>query len=431
MRAAIFDEESKGQKYEWSRHPRRHQAPSARSCREKMIEACADVDDDIMAKFLDGDLDRGHRGRDRRGAPQGVLQLQVLPRPLRIRVQEQGRPADARRGRQLPPVAARHPAGQGDRTRTTTRKRSARPTTRSRSPRYAFKIINDPHGNLTFFRVYSGTLTSGHDGARTRRAASASASAASCACTRTSARSSPRPTPGNIYAAVGLKRHAHRRHALRREASPILLEKMIFPEPVISIAIEPKTKADVEKLGVGLQKLAAEDPSFRMHTDEESGQTIISGMGELHLDIIVRPPEARVQGRDQRRQARGRLPRGDHEEGPAASTSTPSSPAGAASTATSLMEIEPGERGDGLRLRQRRRRRRHPEGVHPRDREGRARGDGARRPRRLPGRRHEVPPLRRQLPRRRLERAGVRGRAPRSASRTARSARGCTSSSRS
>jgi elongation factor G len=90
---------------------------------------------------------------------------------------------------------------------------------------------------------------------------------------------------GNIYAAVGLK-DTRTGDTLCDEDKPIILEKMIFPTPVISIAIEPKTKADVEKLGVGLQKLAAEDPSFRIHTDEESGQTIISGMGELHLDII-------------------------------------------------------------------------------------------------------------------------------------------------
>src|SRR5471032_2495690 len=90
---------------------------------------------------------------------------------------------------------------------------------------------------------------------------------------------------GNIYAAVGLK-DTRTGDTLCDEKKPIILEKMIFPEPVISIAIEPKTKVDVEKLGVGLQKLAAEDPSFRIHTDEESGQTIISGMGELHLDII-------------------------------------------------------------------------------------------------------------------------------------------------
>ena len=95
----------------------------------------------------------------------------------------------------------------------------------------------------------------------------------------------------------------------------VILEKMEFPEPVIEIAIEPKSKADQEKLGVALAKLVAEDPSFRVHTDQESGQTIIKGMGELHLDIKVDILQAHLQGRRQHRRAAGRLPREDHQEG--------------------------------------------------------------------------------------------------------------------
>ena len=110
---------------------------------------------------------------------------------------------------------------------------------------------------------------------------------------------------------------------------------MIFPEPVISIAIEPKTKADLEKLGVRLQKLAYEDPSFRTYTNEETGQTIIAGMGELHLEIIVDRLQARVQGRGERRQARGRVPRGDHEDGRRRGHASCARPAATASTATS------------------------------------------------------------------------------------------------
>ena len=91
---------------------------------------------------------------------------------------------------------------------------------------------------------------------------------------------------GNIYAAVGLK-DTRTGDTLCNEDKPVILERMVFPEPVISIAIEPKTKGDVEKLGVALQKLAYEDPSFRTFTNEETGQTIIAGMGELHLEIIV------------------------------------------------------------------------------------------------------------------------------------------------
>jgi len=150
----------------------------------------------------------------------------------------------------------------------------------------AFKIMNDPFvGNLTFFRVYSGTVTSGTQvlnssrrkrerfGRILRMHANKREELKEC-------------NAGNIYAAVGL-RDTRTGDTLCDEKAPVLLEKMVFPEPVISIAIEPKTQADVDKLGVSLQKLAHEDPSFRTFTNEETGQTIIAGMGELHLEIIV------------------------------------------------------------------------------------------------------------------------------------------------
>src|SRR5258708_7615391 len=148
----------------------------------------------------------------------------------------------------------------------------------------AFKILNDPHGNLTFFRVYSGKVGSGTmilNSSRDKRER-----VGRILRMHTNKREEVQEADaGNIYAAVGF-RDTRTGDTLCDEKHPVLLEQMIFPEPVLSIAIEPKTKADVEKLGVGLQKLAQEDPSFRVHTDEESGQTIISGLGELHLDII-------------------------------------------------------------------------------------------------------------------------------------------------
>src|SRR5690606_32143487 len=150
----------------------------------------------------------------------------------------------------------------------------------------AFKIASDPFvGNLTFFRVYSGTLTSGTavlNAARGKRErlgrilrmhANKREELKECVA-------------GNIYAAVGL-RETRTGDTLCDDKHPILLEKMTFPEPVISVAIEPKTKADMDKLGVSLAKLAYEDPSFRTFTNEDTGQTIIAGMGELHLEIIV------------------------------------------------------------------------------------------------------------------------------------------------
>jgi elongation factor G len=149
----------------------------------------------------------------------------------------------------------------------------------------AFKVMNDQFGTLTFFRVYSGTTRTGVSvlnstrgrrerfGRILRMHANKREEIDVCYA-------------GNIYAAVGL-RDTHTGDTLCEEKHPIVLERMEFPDPVISIAIEPKTKADLDKLALSLQKLANEDPSFRAFTNEETGQTIIAGMGELHLEIIV------------------------------------------------------------------------------------------------------------------------------------------------
>ena len=150
----------------------------------------------------------------------------------------------------------------------------------------AFKILNDPFvGNLTFFRVYSGVLNSGDavyvpTKSRSERIGRLLQMHAS---ERTEIKE---VRAGDIAAAVGLK-DVITGDTLCDQEKVITLEKMIFPAPVISVAVEPKTKVDQEKMGVALQRLAKEDPSFRVHTDQESGQTIISGMGELHLEIIV------------------------------------------------------------------------------------------------------------------------------------------------
>ena len=150
----------------------------------------------------------------------------------------------------------------------------------------AFKIMNDPYtGQLTFFRIYSGSLKSGDSvfnptkGKRERIGRLLKMHA-------NKREEIKEVSAGDIFAAVGLK-HTTTGDTICSEEQPIILESMNFPEPVISIAIEPKTKGDLEKLGGSLQKLALEDPSFKVKTDEETSQTIISGMGELHLEIIV------------------------------------------------------------------------------------------------------------------------------------------------
>ena len=283
MQAAIFDEDSKGQKYSWVPIPDNLKEKCAQF-HENMVEACADVDDAIMEKFLDGKSSEVTEAQIVAALRKGCTSFKFFPVLCGSAFKNKGvqllldavvnylpSPLD------IPPVKGVNPDNDKEEERVADDK--------APFSGYAFKIINDPHGNLTFFRVYSGMISSGtmvknstrgkreRIGRILRMHANKREELTEADC-------------GNIYAAVGLK-DTRTGDTLCDEDKPIVLEKMIFPEPVISIAIEPKTKADVEKLGVGLQKLASEDPSFRIHTDEESGQTIISGMGELHLDIIV------------------------------------------------------------------------------------------------------------------------------------------------
>ncbi|MDB4941303.1 MAG: Translation elongation factor [Labilithrix sp.] len=282
MRAAVFDDESKGQKYEWIEIPA-DLRPKCDEYREKMIEACADLDDAIMAKYMDGKLDEITEAELVAAVRKGCTTFKFFPVLCGSAFKNKGvqllldavvnylpSPLD------IPPVIGVKPDSDKEEERKADDK--------APFAAYAFKIINDPHGNLTFFRVYSGTIKSGtmvQNSTRGKRERIGRI----LRMHANKREELDEADSGNIYAAVGL-RDTRTGDTLCDENKPIILEKMIFPEPVISIAVEPKTKADVEKLGVALAKLATEDPSFRVHTDEESGQTIISGMGELHLDII-------------------------------------------------------------------------------------------------------------------------------------------------
>ena len=282
MRAATFAEEEKGQKYAWGPIPADLLA-KCQTYRERMIEACADVDDAIMTKYMDGRVAEITEAEIVNAIRIGCTSFKFFPVLCGSAFKNKGvqllldavvnylpSPLD------IPPVKGVNPDNDKEEERKADDK--------APFAAYAFKIINDPHGNLTFFRVYSGTIQSGTmvtnstRGKRERIGRILRMHA-------NKREELAEADSGNIYAAVGL-RDTRTGDTLCDEGKPIILEKMIFPEPVISIAVEPKTKADVEKLGVALQKLATEDPSFRVHTDEESGQTIISGMGELHLDII-------------------------------------------------------------------------------------------------------------------------------------------------
>ena len=281
MKSIFWDEETQGMKFEY-REIAPEMLEECRSWRAKMIEAAAEGSDELLNKYLEsGDLSveeikRGLRARALKNeiclvtcgsafknkGVQAVLDavVEYMPSPVDV-----------------PPVTGHGERGE-DLTRTAD---DAQPFAA-----LAFKILNDPFvGNLTFFRVYSGTLNSGDqvyvpNKSRNERIGRLLQMHASDRSEIKEVRA------GDIAAAVGLK-DVTTGDTLCDPHKIIVLEKMEFPEPVISVAVEPKTKVDQEKMGLALQRLAKEDPSFRVHTDPESGQTIISGMGELHLEIIV------------------------------------------------------------------------------------------------------------------------------------------------
>ncbi|HYA76953.1 MAG TPA: elongation factor G [Burkholderiaceae bacterium] len=281
MKAIYWDDASQGTKFQYVEVPAELKA-SAAEWREKMVEAAAEANDELMHKYLEGgqlseqEIKFGLRARTiaheitpmlcgsafKNKGVQAMLDavIEYLPSPVDI-----------------PPVK-----GHDDKDQLVERKASDEAPFAA----LAFKIMTDPYvGQLTFLRVYSGVLSSGDSvynaikGKRDRIGRLLQMHA--------NQRDEIKEVrAGDIAAAVGLK-DVTTGDTMCDPEKEVVLERMIFPDPVISQAVEPKTKADQEKMGIALNRLAQEDPSFRVHTDEESGQTIISGMGELHLEIIV------------------------------------------------------------------------------------------------------------------------------------------------
>jgi elongation factor G len=281
MRAIYWDDATQGMSYEAREIPEGMQADCTK-WREKMIEAAAEADEALMEQYLEG----GELSVDdiKRGLRQRVLRSEIVPMLCGSAFKNKGVQAMLDAVVELLPSPVDKPPVRGldEREQEDTRPASDEAPFAA----LAFKIATDPFvGTLTFFRVYSGVLSSGDSvynpvkGKRERVGRILQMHAN----TREEIKE---VRAGDIAAAVGLK-DVTTGDTLCSEKAIITLERMEFPEPVISVAVEPKTKSDQEKMGIALQKLAQEDPSFRVRTDEESGQTIISGMGELHLEIIV------------------------------------------------------------------------------------------------------------------------------------------------
>ena len=285
MKAKVWRGETKlGETYETIDIPAELQE-KADEYRTKLLEAVAETDEALLEKYFGGEelTDRGDQGRD----PQADRQLRGLPGAVRQRVQEQGRSAHARRGHRLPALAA------GRRVRDRTRARQGRrdwsPASRRPTEPFsalAFKVATHPFfGKLTYVRVYSGKVDSG---AQVINATKGKKERLGKLFQMHSNKENPVETAaaGHIYAVIGLK-DTTTGDTLSDPNHQVVLESMTFPDPVIEVAIEPKTKSDQEKLSLAIQKLAEEDPTFKVHLDQETGQTVIGGMGELHLDILV------------------------------------------------------------------------------------------------------------------------------------------------
>jgi elongation factor G len=281
MKGVIWNDESLGAKYEDIEIPA-DLLDQAKEYREKLVEAAVELDDDVMAAWLDGTMPDeatlkklirkavisgafypvlcGSAFKNKGVQPLLDAVVDYLPSPLDV-----------------PPIV-----GIDDKGNEVVRK----PDDKEPMSLLAFKIMDDPFvGTITFCRIYSGTLSSGTGviNSTKERKERIGRMLLMHANNREDIKEA---YSGDIVALAGLK-EVRTGDTLCDPNKSVILEKMEFPEPVIEIAIEPKSKADQEKLGVALAKLVAEDPSFRVHTDQESGQTILKGMGELHLDIKV------------------------------------------------------------------------------------------------------------------------------------------------
>ncbi|PNS07575.1 elongation factor G [Solilutibacter silvestris] len=281
MKAIHWDVASQGMKFEYREIPAELQN-KAEEARAFMIEAAAEANEELMDKYLsDGELSEADIIA---GLRERTLKVEIVPVFCGSAFKNKGVQAMLDGVINLLPSPADRPPVQGI---DEDEKEDTRPATDSAPfSALAFKIMTDPFvGSLTFFRVYSGTLNSGDQ--LYNPVKSKKERIGRILQMHSNQRDEIKEVrAGDIAAAVGLK-DVTTGDTLCSQDHIITLERMTFPEPVISMAVEPKTKSDQEKMGIALGRLAQEDPSFRVRTDEESGQTIISGMGELHLDIIV------------------------------------------------------------------------------------------------------------------------------------------------
>jgi elongation factor G len=282
MKAVLWDDDSLGARYRAEEIPA-DLRPQAEQYRETLLEAVADTDETLLEKFLEGE--EITESEIRRAVREATLDIKIIPVLCGSAFKNKGVQPLLDAVVDYLPSPLDVPAVQGFNSKTEQNEERAADDSAPFAA-LAFKIMSDPFvGSLTFFRVYSGVMNAGsyvYNASRDRKER-----VGRLLKMHANKREEIKDVyAGDIAAAVGL-RETRTGDTLCDEDHSVILESIDFPDPVIHIAIEPKTKADQEKLGVSLQRLATEDPSFRVSSDKETGQTIIAGMGELHLEIIV------------------------------------------------------------------------------------------------------------------------------------------------
>ena len=283
MKAILWSDEDKGVTFQYADIPG-DLVDTANEWREKMVEAAAESSDELMTKYLEGvplseeEIKQGLRKR--------TLALEIFPMLCGSAFKNKGVQAMLDAVIEYLPAPSDVPPIQAHDTDDYEKIVLRKAADDEPFAALGFKIMTDKYvGTLTFIRVYSGVLNTGDSVYNSRNGKSERIGR--MLQMHANERSELKEVrAGDIAACVGLK-DVFTGTTLASIQKPVVLERMVFPEPVISQAVEPKTKADQEKMGVALSRLAQEDPSFRVHTDEETGQTVIAGMGELHLEIIV------------------------------------------------------------------------------------------------------------------------------------------------
>ena len=282
MKAFVWNDETKGAKYDVTDIPA-DLVEAAQAAREKLVEAVSAIDDHLMEKYLEGE--EVSEDEIRTALRAGTLAMKIVPVFTGSAFKNKGVQTLLDAVVDFLPSPLDIPAIEGENPKTNEIE-TRPPDAKAPFSGLVFKLMADKHlGQLAFVRIYSGTVTSGSYVTNTIK--DSKERVGRLMLMHANKREDVETASAGEIVAIGGMKNTTTGDTISAEDKPIILESMDFPEPVVRVAVEPKTRQDQDKMGIALNRLAQEDPSFRVNTDHETGQTIIAGMGELHLEIIV------------------------------------------------------------------------------------------------------------------------------------------------